>query len=146
MLTVTLTAMVRVEDKPSMCKHWGPGIIPHPQCCHIHPSIPPSLHPPLPPSLHPSTHPPILGGCVGAENSSTREKHKAQTQRGGRAGMGSVWLRTAAWPHHPSPPAAVTQRGGRTLRHGWGPGPQTHPHPEEKGWGQRWAPGAERRD
>lgn len=51
LLTVTLTAMVRVEDKPSMCKHWGPGIIPHPQCCHIHPSIPPSLYP--------STHPPI---------------------------------------------------------------------------------------
>lgn len=48
--------MVRVEDKPSMCKHWGPGIIPHPQCCHIHPS----LHPSIPPPIHPSIHLSIL--------------------------------------------------------------------------------------
>lgn len=54
LLTVMLSTTVRLEDKPSMYKHWGPGIVPHPksQGCNIHPSF----HPSIPLSFHPSTH------------------------------------------------------------------------------------------
>lgn len=68
LLTVMLTTTVRLEDKPSMYKHWSPGIVPHPksQGCNIHPSF----HPSIPLSFHPSTHPlifqyPHIGVCSG---------------------------------------------------------------------------------